>query len=585
MNDIECVDYSLGQISEEEKDKVLNYYSYDLENSVFIAQLYKKLIDYADGSEEYLEKVFEEVAEFGNDKNRGFQKYIIDWPSRYHLSGMRVNLLEAVAELFKPAWNALELGGGMGAVTPWLAKRFQTVDVIEGSLLRAKVLRQRVKDVINVRVFVDDLLQAEWPRPTYEFISLLGVLEYLPYFSDTASPDQVCVNFLRKVNKALTDDGILAIAIENKLGAKYFSGCSEDHNGRLFSGLIGYPEKSAITFSRYELLEILKKAGFGRCQFYHLFPDYKLPKVVIREDPSMYDFDVGGIVRGLFEDYTGRREYLMPDSLLINTLSKSRLLHEMSNSFLVLCSKSEGSSLKTQAVMAKFWNNDVTKPGYHHKIEFYNTPVKSVKRVSLEAGQSEVFVEGLQFYLTAEEPFVEGESLILEAYRAIMRRDGYSDLYELLKDLRQHLLGAYGTGRNDEEGYQLISGQAVDYCFNNLIRTEANLVFIDRKWALEDEISEDYVMFRSLLGLFQEMFPFIQESKMSEFVIGLMKRMFPQYNYDRFATNLELESKFQSLVNTIPVICEDIEIDAGKKALELQKTNEFKTIDTETSMA
>lgn len=570
MNDIEYVDYRLGQISEEEKERMLNY-RYDVESNVFIAQSYKKPIDYADGSEEYLEKVFEELPESGSEQNTGLQKYIVNWPSRYHLSGMRVNLLEAVTELFKPAWNALELGGGMGAVTPWLAKRFQTVDVIEGSLLRAKVLRRRVQDVNNVEVFVDDLLQAQWPRPAYDFISLLGVMEYLPYFSDTAAPEQVCINFLQKVNKTLTADGILAIAIENKLGAKYFSGCSEDHNGRLFSGLIGYPEKSAITFSRYELLEILKKAGFSQIQFYHLFPDYKLPKVVIREDPSMYDFNVGGIMRGLFEDYTGRREYLMPDPLLLTTLSKARLLHEMSNSFLVLCSKSEVANLKTQAVMTKFWNNDITKSIYHHKIEFYNTPVKSVKRVSLEAGQREVSVAGLQFRLAADDPFIEGESLISEAYRAIMRRDGYSSLHELLKVLRQQLIAAYGTGRNDEEGYQLIIGQAVDYCFNNLIRTEAQIAFIDRKWALESEISEDYVMFRSLFELFKEMFPFIQESKASEFIVKLMNGIFPQYNNNRFDYNLDLESKFQSLVNIMPVICADIDIDAGKKALELQK--------------
>ena len=558
----------VGQISEEEKNRLFQNYSYDCESNIFMAQQFNP-IDYADGSEDYLDEVFKFLAAAGSEKNSLLPQYIIDWPSRYHLSGMRTNIFEAVAELFNQNWNALELGGGMGAVTTWLAKRFNSVDVIEGSPIRAKVLRQRVRED-SVRVFVENLLEAEWPRPTYGFISLVGVMEYLPYYSAAASPAQVCIKFLRQLNKVLNDDGILAIAIENKLGAKYFSGCTEDHNGRLFSGLIGYPEKSAITFSRYELLEILKEAGFDNNQFYHLFPDYKLTKVVIREDPSMYDFNVGPVMRGLFEDYTGRREYLMPDSLLLNTLSKSKILHEMSNSFLVLCSKSDVSNLKTQAVMTKFWNNDVTKPVYHHRIEFYNTPVKGVKRVSLEAGQGEVSVEGLKFCLAAEEPFIEGESLVSEAYRAIMMRDGYSSLNELLKDLRHHLIGAYGTGKTDDEGYQLISGQAVDYCFNNLIRTEAKLAFIDRKWVLEYEISEDYVMFRSLIGLFQEMFPFIQESKMSKFVIGLMKRIFPQYNYNRFATNLELESKFQSLVNIIPAICEDIEIDAGKKALELQ---------------
>lgn len=563
-------DHTLGQNSQEEQNRVHEHYSYDSENNIFIARQYKP-VDYADGSEEYLEKILTEISQFGSIQAINLPQYIIDWPSRYHLSGMRTNLFEAVTELFNPVWNALELGGGMGAVTPWLAERFRNVDVIEGSPIRAKVLRKRVTDYNNVRVYVDNLLQAKWPRQSYGFVSIVGVLEYLPYFSASASPEQVCIDFLNKVNKTLAADGILAIAIENKLGAKYFSGCTEDHNGRLFSGLIGYPEKSAITFSRYELLEILKAAGFVQNQFYHLFPDYKLTKAVIREDQGMYDFNAGPVLRGLFEDYTGRREYLMPDTLLLNTLSNSRMLHEMSNSFLVLCSKSADLNLKTQAVMTKFWNNDITKQIYHHKIEFHNYPAKCVKRILCKDGQRENSVDGLQFCLAADEQFVEGEALVIEAYRAIMRQDDYSSLDKLLNELRHKLITSYGTGKTDAEGYQLVNGQAVDYCFNNLIRSEDKLVFIDRKWTLKAEIPEDYVLFRNLFGLFQEMSPFIPEYKSSEFVTKRMIVIFPQYDYSRFCSNLELESKFQSLVNTQPVICEDLFL--KQKSVELKKNS------------
>ncbi|TWH46001.1 hypothetical protein Salpa_1939 [Sporomusa sp. KB1] len=49
-------------------------------------------------------------------------------------------------------------------------------------------------------------------------------------------------------------------------------------------------------------------------------------------------------------------------------------------------------------------------------------------------------------------------------------------------------------------------------------------------------------MFRSLFEWFKEIFRFIQESKVSEFVV-------------RFGSNLDIESKFQSVVNIMSVVC------------------------------
>jgi 2-polyprenyl-3-methyl-5-hydroxy-6-metoxy-1,4-benzoquinol methylase len=221
-------------------------------------------IDYRDSSEDYLVNLF-----LGTNPMNSYpvemQQHITDWPTRYHLSHMRTNLLESVKELFSPDSKVLELGAGMGALTLWLCDHFKHVDAVEGSLKRAQALRARAKDQKNLRVFVGDISDINFTEK-YDLITLVGVLEYLPFYSQ-GDPRTVCVDFLKGLTGCLNKDGILLVGIENKLGAKYFSGCHEDHTGKLFSGIMDYPGKSPVTFSRNEIEEMLHETGMTQVQF------------------------------------------------------------------------------------------------------------------------------------------------------------------------------------------------------------------------------------------------------------------------------------------------------------------------------
>ena len=65
------------------------------------------------------------------------------------------------------------------------------------------------------------------------------------------------------------------IAIENKLGLKYWAGCREDHVGTFFRPE-DYPQGGAArTFSRSGLEKILKECGETEYHFYYPYPDYK----------------------------------------------------------------------------------------------------------------------------------------------------------------------------------------------------------------------------------------------------------------------------------------------------------------------
>ncbi|NLW48832.1 MAG: methyltransferase domain-containing protein [Firmicutes bacterium] len=519
-------------------------YKYDEQNDLFVYENAGTL-NYSDGSEKYFIDLFTKI---DNANPVELQKFIKDWPTRYHLSIMRSNILESVANLLNKDGEVLELGGGIGAVTGWFADNFKNVDVIEGSLNRAKALRLRTRNKDNVRVLVGDIAKVEYPREHYDLISLIGVLEYLPFYSNVA-PYKVCLDFLKKVNKNFHENGILVIAIENKLGAKYFSGCTEDHNSELFSGIMDYPKKSPITFSRNELEDLLKESGFTNIQFYHMFPDYKLPVLFFREDPAIYETNPSLFARGLFPDYSGKREFLFSEPLFLESIYKARLLHHFSNSFLVLCSNSGKVNLKTDWIVKKFWNKENTRPEFHHTIQFLQKDNKLlVERKPLANGKETFTIEDIQFQLKSE-VFVQGTSLLLLAYRSVIEDQSYSGLITILNNVLSNLKQQYGLKNVDEEGYEYIDGAAIDYCLWNIVQDDASkLHFIDQKWKYLKAITADFVIFRSIIGLYGDVYPFIQESNLSDFVIRIMKKLFPKYNEVRFKYNLNMEEDFEKQV-------------------------------------
>ncbi|MBA4390030.1 MAG: hypothetical protein C0399_03735 [Syntrophus sp. (in: bacteria)] len=503
-------------------------------------------INYADGSEAYLIDVFQQVD--GTDiYSEELQKKIHDWPSRYRLSYLRANLFEAVKSIFKKTWTVLELGAGTGAITAWLASNCTHVDAVEGSVNRAKALRLRTKGMKNVRVIVGDITNMVFPRK-YDLITLVGVLEYIPYYCSDRNSQDTCVNFIAKLRAYLNDDGVLLIATENKLGAKYLSGCAEDHNNKLFSGIMDYPEKSPVTFSRNELGDILQRACFPHHIFYHLFPDYKLTKVLYKEETDRSNTMMSGWIRGIFEDYSGQREYLFCDSLFIETIVKARLLHHFSNSFMILCSPSEKVDLKTDWLIQKFSNHEHINPVFHHtsSLEMREGRINIVRK-PFGRGRHSVDYENVRYTLTPYETFVEGQILITEAYKKVFIADGYLSLARLLTQVLKGLIENYSDGTFDQDGYHIIDGHAIDYCFWNLIQSDdQKFHFIDKKWQYKKQLTSDYIAFRNLYYLYYDLAPFITEENSQVFVMNVMNRIYPHYSIERYFQNLALESAFQS---------------------------------------
>ena len=146
----------------------------------------------------------------------------------YHLSPLRTNILSWYP--FHKDSSILEIGSGCGAITGLLCQKACQVTCVELSYRRSEVNLERNKNKDNLEIYVGNLNNIQIPE-LYDYIVINGVLEYANGFTNSENPYE---DFLKNVHRYLKPTGTLLLAIENRLGIKYFSGSSEDHTDNYF---------------------------------------------------------------------------------------------------------------------------------------------------------------------------------------------------------------------------------------------------------------------------------------------------------------------------------------------------------------
>ena len=235
--------------------------------------------NYIDGGEQKLLEIFKSE---NFDESSTWKKYTYDWALYYHLSPLRKNLLSWIDTSNKSNLNILELGAGCGAITSGLCKltNISSHVAIEGSVARANLIKERCSQYSHLEVINSNFEDYNTDKK-FDYVFIIGVLEYSGKYIKDDNPYQ---KFLDHASSFLKDDGILVLAIENQLGHKYLAGYNEDHHGKPYVGLSGYPESTGIeTFDKNTLNKMLSKSGLMHNKYYYPFPDYKLPKVILSE--------------------------------------------------------------------------------------------------------------------------------------------------------------------------------------------------------------------------------------------------------------------------------------------------------------
>lgn len=248
------------------------------------------------------------------------------WPVLYQLSKQRENIIEPMD--IKKSDMVLEIGAGMGAVTGAIARRCHKVECIELSKRRSLANAYRNREYDNIEICVANFQDVPLEKK-YDVVTLIGVLEYAQHYINSDTPYE---DFIEKIASILNDGGRLYIAIENKLGLKYFAGCAEDHLGKPFVGIEGYEKADNVkTFSRSQLVELLMGHGFQKPYFYYPYPDYKLPLEIYSDDnlpTENFQFPTE-------TNYDLPRLKLFDESKVIRSLAGTEELKMLANSFLI----------------------------------------------------------------------------------------------------------------------------------------------------------------------------------------------------------------------------------------------------------
>lgn len=510
---------------------------------------------YTDGSskEAYMLDCLREAEDLTVDSPE-LQSKATKWTYRYHLGQGRSGIFKALG--LHGDLKVLELGAGCGALSRYLGENCGSTDCIESSRIRAQIAKERCRNLDNVNIFCCDIFDVEF-QPVYDIVTLIGVWEYAPMFSDGPA-EEACRKLLKLACSALKPDGVLIIAIENKIGLKYWTGAPEEHSGRFYDGIHGYPiDKVPITFSKSEIRKYLAEAQLQHIHFYHCFPDYKFGDTFfsdIGEDENLY---LHNWISVPFPHAIARK-YDIHEGLTLRTLSRAGLLREFANSFMIAASRSQASALLKPDWIAK------KIAGFPRKKEYQCITVLK-PQPQLRVAKEYIYPQFSKDQSDNRGPcnypnivhnaddsvWYSGDLLMFDVYEALYHRDFTKQCCEILRQHYQELHRQFYTGKEDAAGFPLMRGESFDFILHNIVKSESGPVFIDTEWSADKELPADFVLYRSVKGNILTAARFSEKVEIKsrrKFTIEMLKTLFARYNNERYEYNRELEKHFQDLV-------------------------------------
>jgi SAM-dependent methyltransferase len=419
---------------------------------------------------------------------------IVDWPSEYHLSCTRHNLLRPIG--IGPNHKVLELGCGCGAMTRYLGEAGATVVAVEGSKRRAQIAASRCRDLPNVTIYCDNLIDFHCDEK-FDFVTLIGVLEYSPKFIESNDPVARCLGHAQSF---LNIGGALILAIENQLGLKYFNGCLEDHVGIPYFGINDlYGDANPVTLGRHELSEKLGAAGFPTQEFFYPFPDYKLPRLVLSEealsDSTLNLADL--LVHNSGRNYPETHHRAFAENLAWRALIRNRLVPDLANSFLVIARISHPNQRKIDW-LAKMYSRGHRQLYYQVESIISTNPtgqlvVRKRKLFPYATERANTWLD----HVVADSTYLPGNLFLVKIHEAMAREASITDLATLFKPWLELLLDRATT---DKDGAHILPGDFIDCIPANVIESPTgDLHYFDAEWVSRTNIPLSWVLIRGIV--------------------------------------------------------------------------------------
>lgn len=521
----------------------LNKFVADSTSRVFLHPKQKDFA-YSDGIENKLLQILRSTQDISSGSEE-LSQHITSWPTEYHFSPDRANLLRHLP--FTTNDDILELGSGCGAITRYLGETGAKITAVEGSLARARCTAERCRDIDNVHVYCSEFQRIDWKQQRFDYILLVGVLEYSPMFFPSSDPMAAC---LKMALPLLKSHGKLIIAIENRLGLKYFLGASEDHEGKPYVGIEDlYKQNSVKTLGRQELTELLNSAGFESLQYQYPFPDYKLPRLILTEKSlGLNDFKPEDIIRhysprDYHRIYTPNFSY----ELAWSAIAQNKQIADFTNSFLVIASP---SSIKEDKILLGISYSHKRRRSLQVKTIFTHTNNKiSVEKSKLYPDSHQDKADRILRLGTAQ--YKLGNHLGHLLYKAHLQKEEASFNHLLTLWLNHLKIRGVATSSRTLET-SIMKPSYYDCIPDNLILKGNSVFYIDHEWVcptqhtFKMQVIRGLYQFQSHHALAQ---PFFAATvTLPEYVTATLKKYGIIVNNTDFKNFLKIESQFYDLV-------------------------------------
>ncbi|WNX84096.1 glycosyltransferase [Agathobaculum sp. NTUH-O15-33] len=424
----------------------------------------------------------------------------------HNFSAARENLLRWYP--FDSQDEVLEIGAGMGALTPYLCSVCRHVTAVEPSQRRAEIISLRCNEMDNVQI-VNGTIHDIVPERLFDKILLIGVLEYSGISGEGQDP---WLQLLTEARAHLKPTGKLLLAIENRCGLKYWCGAAEDHTGIPFDSLNNY-EKSAgateryqgqngvRTFDRETLQKLLSTSGFAKQKYYYPLPDYKFPMLVLSDNSE----DAAALAQDVKYSYSEEAALVANESELIATVIENNCLGFFANSFFVEAMTDGGipcsilTSLIKRDYAAQYRIATVIKNDTVQRLATSKESVSHLRelekntRILIERGvtcvEQQCNEQGVSIAPRIMLPRADA------VFAKAVETDNTALAYEMLERLREALLK---SGQAEvKDGDTILEKGFLDMTFRNSFWNGKELLFFDQEWK-ENKVPLKYLLYRSI---------------------------------------------------------------------------------------
>lgn len=489
--------------------------------------------------------------------------HITDWPTRYHLSRLRSNVLRPLR--IEAGMRVLDAGAGTGVLSRYLGELGAEVLALEGNIQRARVAQARCEGLPGVTVACGPLQALDEPAG-FDLVLLNGVLEYS---ASILGGGAGAAELLQAARRALHPSGALVVAIENQLGLKYLLGYPEDHLGRAFVGLEGYPHPGGVrTWTRRTLAGLLSDAGLAEQRWLYPFPDYKLPIVVL--DDRLYDRSdaervVDQIVRDPARDFSAPAVMRADARRVHRTFLEAGLGRDIANSFLVVASADAGTpaSLLGTDVLAwrygderrRVWLRSTTVVDDGERL------VAHQARLYDDAGLPEAAF--IRQQITPERPYRQGWTLE-QLFTTAAAAGDHDQMRRILLRWYEHLRTMETERKGEAAPHPFLPADAtrvlpaayLDAALDNFIVEDDELHFIDDEWLVPEGVDAHLAVVRALWLLARSLVtsgtehPWSPTISVDELAVALGEWCGLTIDRDRLEQLRAAEAQFQAVVGT-----------------------------------